>query len=90
MDVRRIVVTFIFTGARGGQDEQALWCHSLIHWEAHMAVMSENSADATAIRPFTIPVTPEAELEALRTRVAATRCPIRSSSQIIRRASATG
>ena len=40
-----------------------------------MSVMTENSAGATAIRPFTIPVTPEAELEALRTRVTATRWP---------------
>ena len=30
-----------------------------------------------AIRPFTVPVTPEAELEALRARVAATRWPDR-------------
>jgi len=40
-----------------------------------MAVMAENSAGATAIRPFTIPVTSEGELEALRARVAATRWP---------------
>jgi pimeloyl-ACP methyl ester carboxylesterase len=40
-----------------------------------MAVMAGNAADATAIRPFTIPITPDAELAALRTRVAATRWP---------------
>ena len=40
-----------------------------------MSVMTENSAGATAIRPFTIPAAPEAELEALRTRVTATRWP---------------
>ena len=37
--------------------------------------VTEESAGATAIRRFTIPVTPEAELEALRARVAATRWP---------------
>jgi pimeloyl-ACP methyl ester carboxylesterase len=40
-----------------------------------MSATTENSADATEIRPFTIPVTPDAELEALRARVAATRWP---------------
>ena len=39
-----------------------------------MAVTTENSAGATAIRPFTIEF-PEAELEALRARIAATRRP---------------
>ena len=39
-----------------------------------MAVMAERSADATAIRPFTI-ATPESELEDLRARIAATRWP---------------
>jgi pimeloyl-ACP methyl ester carboxylesterase len=39
-----------------------------------MAVKAEKSADATAIRPFTIE-TPEAELEDLRARIAATRWP---------------
>src|SRR4051794_3980392 len=39
-----------------------------------MAVMAERSADATAIRPFTIE-TPESELEDLRARIAATRWP---------------
>ena len=39
-----------------------------------MAVMAERSADATAIRAFTIE-TPESELEDLRARIAATRWP---------------
>ena len=39
-----------------------------------MAVMAERSADATAIRPFTIE-TAESELEDLRARIAATRWP---------------
>ena len=30
-----------------------------------MSVPTENAAGVTAIRPFTIPVTPEAEIEAL-------------------------
>jgi pimeloyl-ACP methyl ester carboxylesterase len=41
----------------------------------HMSAPIEESAGATAIRPFTIPVTPEAEIEALRRRIAATRWP---------------
>ena len=36
-----------------------------------MSVRTEEAA----IRPFTIPVTPEAEIEALRSRIAATRWP---------------
>ena len=40
-----------------------------------MSVSTESSADAAAIRPFTIPVTPEEEVQALRARVAATRWP---------------
>ena len=40
-----------------------------------MSVPTESSAGAPAIRPFTIPVTPEAEIEALRARIAATRWP---------------
>ena len=40
-----------------------------------MSVTTEKPAGTTAIRPFTVPVTPEAELEALRARVAATRWP---------------
>ena len=39
-----------------------------------MAVMAEKSADATAIRPFTVE-TPESDLEDLRARIAATRWP---------------
>ena len=42
-----------------------------------MPVTIENSAAATAIRPFTIPEVPEAELTALRERIAATRWPSR-------------
>jgi pimeloyl-ACP methyl ester carboxylesterase len=37
--------------------------------------VAEGSAGATAIRPFTVPITPEAELEALRARITATRWP---------------
>jgi Epoxide hydrolase N terminus len=40
-----------------------------------MSVPTESPAGVTAIRPFTIPVTPEAEIEALRARIAATRWP---------------
>jgi hypothetical protein len=40
-----------------------------------MSVPTEESAGATAIRSFTIPVAPEAEIEALRARIAATRWP---------------
>jgi Epoxide hydrolase N terminus len=40
-----------------------------------MSATTEKPAGATAIRPFTIPVTAEADLEALRARVAATRWP---------------
>jgi pimeloyl-ACP methyl ester carboxylesterase len=40
-----------------------------------MSVSTENSAAAAAIRSFTIPVTPEEEVQALRTRVAAMRWP---------------
>jgi pimeloyl-ACP methyl ester carboxylesterase len=39
-----------------------------------MSVLTEGSAGATAIRPFTIEI-PEAELEQLRARIAATRWP---------------
>jgi hypothetical protein len=42
-----------------------------------MPDMIENSAGATAIRPFTIPGVPEADLKALRERIAATRWPNR-------------
>jgi pimeloyl-ACP methyl ester carboxylesterase len=43
--------------------------------ETHMSGTTENSAGATAIRPFAIPVTPEAELGALHARIAATHWP---------------
>ena len=39
-----------------------------------MSVVAEKSADATAIRPFTIE-TPEADLDGLRARIAATQWP---------------
>src|SRR5215207_683335 len=59
-----------------GGDEQAT-CRHLTTSPArrtHMALMGERSADATAIRPFTIE-TPESELVDLRARIAATRWP---------------
>jgi len=40
-----------------------------------MSGMTETSAGATAIRPFTVPIVPDAELEALRARIKATRWP---------------
>jgi hypothetical protein len=40
-----------------------------------MSVTVDNPAGATSIRPFTIPMVPEAELEALRARIVATRWP---------------
>jgi hypothetical protein len=40
-----------------------------------MSTTTEKPAGTTAIRPFTIPVTPETELEALRARITATRWP---------------
>ena len=42
-----------------------------------MSVTIENSAGAAAIRPYTIPEVPEAELKALRERITATRWPTR-------------
>ena len=42
--------------------------------EAHISVTTDESAGAAAIRPFTVEI-PEAEIEALRGRVAATRWP---------------
>jgi hypothetical protein len=46
--------------------------------ESHMSVTTEESAGGTAIRPFTIDF-PEAEVEALRARIAATRWPERET-----------
>jgi Epoxide hydrolase N terminus len=43
-------------------------------WRTHIAVTVDRSADNTAIRPLTIEF-PEAELEELRARIAATRWP---------------
>jgi pimeloyl-ACP methyl ester carboxylesterase len=40
-----------------------------------MSATTEAPAGTTTIRPFTIPVTPETELEALRARITATRWP---------------
>ena len=40
-----------------------------------MSVTIENPAGATAIRPLTIPKAADAELEALRARIAAARWP---------------
>jgi pimeloyl-ACP methyl ester carboxylesterase len=40
-----------------------------------MSVTIEESAGTSAIRPFTIPVTPQVELKALRTRISDTRWP---------------
>jgi pimeloyl-ACP methyl ester carboxylesterase len=40
-----------------------------------MSGTTENSAGAAAIRPFTVPVAPQQELEALRARINATRWP---------------
>ena len=47
--------------------------------------VTEESVEATATRPFTVEI-PEAEIEALRARVVATRWPARSSSKMGRRA----
>jgi pimeloyl-ACP methyl ester carboxylesterase len=44
-----------------------------------MPVTIDNPAGATAIRPFTIPEVPDAELEALGARIAATRWPDREA-----------
>src|SRR3984885_6088495 len=40
-----------------------------------MPTTTEHRIGTAAIRPFTVPVAPEAELEALRSRVASTRWP---------------
>jgi pimeloyl-ACP methyl ester carboxylesterase len=40
-----------------------------------MSGTTQDSASDSAIRPFTIPIAPDAEIEALRARVAATRWP---------------
>ena len=50
-----------------------------------MSGMTEAST-ATAIRPFTIPTIPDADLEDLRGRVTATRWPDPNSSETSRRA----
>ena len=43
-----------------------------------MATSTDKSTDTTAVRPFTIEV-PEADLEDLRARIAATRWPERET-----------
>jgi len=40
-----------------------------------MSATTENPTGTAAVRPFTVPVVPDAELEALRARIAATRWP---------------
>jgi len=40
-----------------------------------MSATNEESSGTAAVRPFRIPVTPDADIEALRARVAATRWP---------------
>ena len=40
-----------------------------------MSGMTETSAGATAIRPFTAPIVADAELDDLRSRVSSTRWP---------------
>jgi pimeloyl-ACP methyl ester carboxylesterase len=44
-----------------------------------MSARTDGSAGATAIRPFPIPDTPEADIDALRARIAATRWPDRET-----------
>jgi pimeloyl-ACP methyl ester carboxylesterase len=59
-----------------GPDEQPARCHltTVLTKEDPMAVMTERSPGDTTIRPFTIEI-PEADLEDLRARIAATRWP---------------
>ena len=53
-----------------------------------MSVSTENPAGATAIRPFTVPKVPDAELEALRARTrppaGLTRRPLRTTRRACR------
>src|SRR5215467_11386591 len=58
---------------RGGLTSGTRVCACASYRGAHMSV-TEESAEATAIRPFTAEI-PQAEIEALRARVAATRWP---------------
>src|SRR5579884_2862056 len=57
-------------------DENTMGATGSVHQtrENHMSVMSENSAEAPAIRPFSIEI-PEAKMEALHARIAATHWP---------------
>jgi pimeloyl-ACP methyl ester carboxylesterase len=64
--------TRVFTGATTRRDEQA-WDRRN-HEEAHMSVTTEQPAGATAVRPFRVEI-PDAVLDNLRQRIAATRWP---------------
>jgi pimeloyl-ACP methyl ester carboxylesterase len=44
-----------------------------------MSATTESSATGTAVRPFSIPIVPEAELDNLRARISATRWPERET-----------
>ena len=62
------------TGDICRRDEEAACRHltTVPTKEDHMAVMAERSTGDTTVRPFTIEI-PEADLEELRARIAATR-----------------
>ena len=62
---------------RGAKTRRQASCRSHTSGEGSPTCRADRNAGATTIRPFTIPVTPEADLEALRARVAATRWPDR-------------
>jgi hypothetical protein len=44
-----------------------------------MSATTESSTTGTAVRPFSIPIAPEAELDDLRARISATRWPERET-----------
>src|SRR5271168_2016406 len=56
-----------FSRARGWRRDGQASCrsHSYREGEPPMSVTTDKSSDTTAVRPFTVPVTTEAELEAL-------------------------
>ena len=62
------------TGARRAASGPGSSSTTISTKEDHMAVTTERSAGATAIRPFTAEI-PEADLDDLRARLAATRWP---------------
>ena len=66
----------VSTGATVKRADQASPGHPSPTKEDHMAVTTERSATATAIRPFTVEF-PEADVADLRARIAATRFPER-------------